>query len=304
MTITTGQKMYASDILNLTFFPKGTILIFSTAAWNNAGSPVDPGNPSSLGFRDIWKVCNAANHAVDPTIPDLTNVFLRGAESSGTIGGADSRSVTLTTTHLPAHNHGTTNLTLSPPSLSALSLNNMSISGQTISGLTVDNAGSHGHTSSSATASDSGAHGHTFSSGSAASAGGHTHTVTAHDTNHTGTPANVDTTINEYGEYHSATYTTSSDGAHTHTVSGAISDAVAHTHTITVSVAEGGSHSHTVNSSNATISGGTFSGSISGGAITDAGSISGSVDSAGSGQAFSVDTVPSYYTVIYIMKVV
>jgi hypothetical protein len=47
----------------------------------------------------------------------------------------------------------------------------------------------------------------------------------------------------------------------------------------------GGAHEHDV------------TGSISGG------SVSGSTASAGSGSAFSVDTVPAYYTVIYIMKI-
>jgi hypothetical protein len=92
------------------------------------------------------------------------------------------------------------------------------------------------------------------------------------------------------------------DTAHTHTVSGTISTDGAHTHTLSGGASEGGSHTHTVNSSNATISGGAISGSISGGSITG-GSISGSVDSVGSGIAFTVNTVPVYYTVVYLMKV-
>ena len=84
MTIATGQPMLAADILDLTFFPKGTILTFSSTAWS----------ATSANFKTIWKICNAANHAADANVPDLTNKFLRGAESSGTNGGADS--VTLT----------------------------------------------------------------------------------------------------------------------------------------------------------------------------------------------------------------
>jgi microcystin-dependent protein len=48
--------------------------------------------------------------------------------------------------------------------------------------------------------------------------GTHTHTVTVHDTNHYNTPSSTDYSSHEYGEYHSAAYTTSSNGNHTHTV--------------------------------------------------------------------------------------
>jgi hypothetical protein len=140
MTIKTGEKMYASDILNLTFFPKGTILTFSTEAWNNATNP---------GFKDIWKICDGQNGT-----PNLVNMFLRGAGSSGTIGGADS--VALTANNLPSHNHGATGL-----SVGGLSTSGLSVSGQSISGLIIGNAGSHSHN---------------LYDGSAALAGGHTHT--------------------------------------------------------------------------------------------------------------------------------
>ncbi|MDR1453060.1 MAG: hypothetical protein LBJ25_03690, partial [Candidatus Margulisbacteria bacterium] len=105
MTIATGQKMYADDILNLTFFPKGTLLIFSSTAWG----------ATSAEFKNIWKVCNKANHDADLFVPDLTDKFLRGAESSDftTARGADSQSVILQTTNLPSHSHGATGLSLS-----------------------------------------------------------------------------------------------------------------------------------------------------------------------------------------------
>ncbi|GBR74003.1 phage tail fiber protein [Candidatus Termititenax aidoneus] len=300
MTIATGERMYAEDILNLTFFPVGAILIFSGAAYSSA----------SANFKTIWKVCDGTNNT-----PNLVGRFLRGGTSSDFItgGGADSQNVTITTAHLPAHSHGVGTLAMPPLSVSELPVSGMaasgfSISGQAISGLTIDNAGAHSHTVSG-NAVEAGSHGHTFSNGSAASAGGHTHTVTVHDSNHTLTPAgSSDYGAGEYGEYHSATYTTSSDGTHTHTVSGDIANGGAHTHTISGSAAEGGTHTHTVNSSNAAISGGTITGSIAGGTVSgsiiagDSG-ITGSTGSAGSGSAFSVSTVPAYYTVIYIMKI-
>jgi hypothetical protein len=88
MAIAAGEKMYASDILNLTFFPKGTILTFSTEAYN----------ATSAEFKNIWKICNGTG-----STPNLVNKFLRGAGSSGTTGGADS--VQLAKENLPKHGH-------------------------------------------------------------------------------------------------------------------------------------------------------------------------------------------------------
>ncbi|MDR1453508.1 MAG: hypothetical protein LBJ25_06005 [Candidatus Margulisbacteria bacterium] len=61
MTIAKGKPMVADDILNLAFFPKGTILIYTSDAWNN--SP-------TVTFKDIWKICDGNNGT-----PDLTNKF-------------------------------------------------------------------------------------------------------------------------------------------------------------------------------------------------------------------------------------
>ncbi|GBR74329.1 hypothetical protein NO1_1526 [Candidatus Termititenax aidoneus] len=145
--IKSGERLVATDITDLTFFPKGTILTFSSTAWS----------ATSAGFKDIWKICNAANHQADPNnVPDLTDRFLRGGTSSDftTGGGADNRSVTLTANNLPSHSHGATGLTLPGFSLSGLS----------ISGLTLSNAGAHTHTTSG-TAAEGGSHSHTISGG-------------------------------------------------------------------------------------------------------------------------------------------
>ena len=94
MVIKRGESMLAEDILNLTFFPEGTILTFSSTAWNSTGP----------AFKAIWKICNKTNHDANPAIPDLTDKFLRGAESSDFItpGGADSVTVPVP---LPKHHH-------------------------------------------------------------------------------------------------------------------------------------------------------------------------------------------------------
>jgi hypothetical protein len=242
MAIKTGEKMYAADILNLTFFPKGTILTFSTEAWNNAGSPVEPG---SLGFKDIWKVCNAANHATDPTIPDLTNMFLRGADSSGVTGGANSDSVTLTADNLPSHNHGATGLSLS--------------------NLTTTEGGSHEHTLS----------------GGAASAGSHSHSI--YDPGHAHSYSSP-------SSYHRS----GPDSSHV-----AMDDRVSTTtggSQTGISINYGGAHEHGFSSTSKAVAVAGHTHGVTGGTI------SGSTANAGSSQAFTI--VPSYYTVIYIIKVV
>jgi hypothetical protein len=226
--IKSGERLVATDITNLTFFPKGAILTFSTAAWS----------ATSAEFKNIWKICNTANHQADPNVPDLTNRFLRGGASSDftTGGGADSQSVFLQTANLPAHNHEATGL---------------SLSGLSASGLSIATSGGHTH-SFSGTTSTAGAHSHTYTKPIL-----YQGDATASETG---------------GEVGAETANTSSTGNHNHTFSGSIS--------------ESGSHSHTIG------------GSISGGDIT------GSTANTGSGTAFSVNTVPAYYTVIYIMKVV
>jgi hypothetical protein len=88
MVIKTGEKLVATDITDLTFFPRGTILMFSSEAWS----------ATSAAFKTIWKICNGQN-----STPNLVNKFLRGAESSGATGGTDE--VRLVKENLPQHAH-------------------------------------------------------------------------------------------------------------------------------------------------------------------------------------------------------
>ena len=88
MVIVKGSPMLADDINNLTFFPKGTILTFSSDAWNATGEK----------FKEIWKICDGQNGT-----PRLIDKFLRGGESSGETGG--SATVSLTKENLPKHEH-------------------------------------------------------------------------------------------------------------------------------------------------------------------------------------------------------
>jgi hypothetical protein len=272
MVIESGQKMYASDILNLTFFPKGTILTFSSTAWG-ATSPE---------FKNIWKVCNAANHAADPNnIPDLTNRFLRGADSSGSTGGADNQDITIMIANLPAHNHTVTKLPLSG----------------TVSGLKATSSSSaHEHTLSGGTASD-GAHGH----GDNLTVGNNTH---GHSLRGgawgSGSCDGLTTSYQIAGR--NAVY--GSDNYYTNSPNGtAFISANTHGHTLSGGVTSTNSaHRHDFSSGSKAASGGTHEHDVSG-SITG-GSVSGSTENTGSGSVISVDTVPSYYAVIYIIKIV
>jgi hypothetical protein len=290
--VKSGERLLATDITDLTFFPKGTILIFSTEAWN-ATSPE---------FKNIWKICNAENHTVNPQVPDLTNKFLRGAESSNftTPGGADSQSISLTTANLPEHSHAVTALTLPSLSISGLSIDTSGGHTHSGSGSTNSGSGGHAHTGSGSTGSDSGGHTHTVS-GSTSEAGSHSHGVGSRGSS---TLAEAGSKIGAeflggatYSAYktdtvkdhsHSVSISTGENGgAHSHDVSVSISESGAHAHDVTVSIPESGSHTHT----------------ISGGTVTASGDASGSTANAGSANAqISVNTVPVYYTVIYIIK--
>jgi hypothetical protein len=82
--------MLASDILHLTFFPVGTILMYDGNSWTD--------NVTLKG----WYRCDAANAAAGRT-PDLTDKFIMGGSSKGATGG--SNNMTLSANNLPKHKH-------------------------------------------------------------------------------------------------------------------------------------------------------------------------------------------------------
>jgi hypothetical protein len=96
MTIAKGEPLLASDINNLTFFPKGTILMYDGAGWVN--NETIPG----------WYKCDGTNGT-----PNLINKFIRGsavayngnALANGASGGIDNQVVTLTANNMPSHSH-------------------------------------------------------------------------------------------------------------------------------------------------------------------------------------------------------
>jgi microcystin-dependent protein len=93
MTIATGEKMLASDILDLTFFPIGSILMMD-GSWTDG--------------RGGWYICDGRNTPHGKT-PNLTDRFIRGGVNAGqsydnpTI--TNTQSITLTIDNLPSHSH-------------------------------------------------------------------------------------------------------------------------------------------------------------------------------------------------------
>jgi hypothetical protein len=278
--------MVADDILNLTFFPKGTILTFNSTAWSNA----------SAAFKTIWKICDGQNGT-----PDLSGRFLRGGASSGVTGGADS--VTLTAGHvpIPAHTHtfsgtssgGTSHTHAYSGTSSGGSSHTHAYSGTSSGG------SSHSHGLSGNTGTD-GSHGHTFTgtnqtgtlsivSGGNSGSGVFGTSTAAGTSNHISagvvgtdpcitfsmTPSGSNSTHD--GHAHSLSGSTGGETAHTHTYSGTSGGETAHTHTY--SGTSGGETAHTH----------TYSGTTS--------------NYEGVAATAAVPTVPAYYQVIYIMKV-
>ncbi|MDR1453381.1 MAG: hypothetical protein LBJ25_05350, partial [Candidatus Margulisbacteria bacterium] len=96
MTIARGQPMLASDILDLTFFPVGAILMMD-GGWTDG--------------RGGWYICDGKEKTLPngsrQRTPDLKDKFIRGGSSAGGVGGSDSVSanITLTAENLPGHGH-------------------------------------------------------------------------------------------------------------------------------------------------------------------------------------------------------
>ena len=90
MTIKTGERLSASDIQNLTFFPKGTILMYDGQLWDRAG-----GIPG-------WHICDGEEGTIN-----LQDKFIRGGTTARQTGGTDTAQVPYHTHNItdPGHNH-------------------------------------------------------------------------------------------------------------------------------------------------------------------------------------------------------
>jgi microcystin-dependent protein len=243
MTIATGEKMYAEDILNLAFFPRGAILMYDGTSWTD--------NVTLKG----WYQCKGGT-VNGLTIPDLRDKFIRGYNSGSRTGGNDS--VELSEANLPSHSH--------------------SVSGLTVSGLSADYGGAHPHSGSGTTNSGSGGHVHSVS-GSTGSNGGHSHGVGSRGSNNiAASGGGIGHEL--LGNVTYSDFSTNSVLSHSHSISlSTPQNGGTHSHDVNVTIPESGSHSHT-------ISGGTVS--------------CGTIGNTGSGTPF--DIKPSYYALIYIIK--
>jgi microcystin-dependent protein len=99
MAIATGEKMYAEDMLNLLFFPKGAILMYDGTSWQD--------NVTLKG----WYQCQGQSTPYGNT-PDLRDKFIMGYNGGSRTGG--NNSLTLSTTNLPTHTHSISGSTGNP----------------------------------------------------------------------------------------------------------------------------------------------------------------------------------------------
>jgi hypothetical protein len=236
MTIARGEPLLASDILDLTFFPIGMILMMD-GSWQDG--------------RGGWYICDGRDTPHGKT-PDLKDKFIRGGASAGGTGGSNSGSanITLTDNQLPAHSH--------PLSGTTLTTSN-------------ENQG-HTHTVTAAgSISGNGTHNHSINDPK------HTHNLYMHPTTARGD--NNGKWSDESASWQSHRVSSEATGV-TVTPGGG-----GHEHGFVGSqVTSGGTnvnHTHTV--------------ALSGNTGNSAGATSVSVP-------VSIDTIPEYYTMIYIKK--
>ncbi|MDR1114163.1 MAG: hypothetical protein LBL50_03640 [Candidatus Margulisbacteria bacterium] len=209
--VKSGKPLVATDITDLTFFPKGSILMMD-GSWTNG--------------RGNWYICDGRDTPHGKT-PDLVNLFIRGGATSGGTGGG---SATLSEDNLPSHNHSLTGLTitgggehshgvgtLAASSSSATHSHGAGTLAVTISG------GTHGHV-----VTDTG-HVHTYRDTGGGAEGvslqnyhGHgTGRYTIDDTGRTVANITIGDTTGSHGHTATVTGSTATDGAaHGHGITG------------------------------------------------------------------------------------
>jgi hypothetical protein len=93
MVIERGAPLLAQDVLDLTFFPVGTILMYDGVNWADG--------------RGGWYICDGRSTPYGST-PDLRDKFIRGSGIDPQTGDGE---MTLEIRHLPEHKHGITDKT-------------------------------------------------------------------------------------------------------------------------------------------------------------------------------------------------
>ncbi|GBR73368.1 phage tail fiber protein [Candidatus Termititenax aidoneus] len=313
-----GGRMLASDILDLTFFPTGMILM-TNGSWTDG--------------RGGWYICDGQEKTLPDgsktRTPDLRNKFIRGDTAGGGTGGNDSVSITLGVNELPNHNHSLSELTIESggghghangvtATIADSTGTHAHDSGNLVA---ADTGGSHAHPATSVTITG-GSHTHSVSGGTTSGGGTHGHTITdpkhkhgvycaGNDTSPGALENRAHSSVLGYTE-EAATGITIADttGAHTHTLSNANAAAESPTHTHDGSISSSGAHGHSIGGTTGNVGSAhshtvTIGGTIGGTDGTHSHTVSGStIGATGNGLPFLVATIPSYYTVIYIIKIV
>ncbi len=226
-----GPKAFKdySDFLDLILPPVGTIMPFVGSTAPTGWLPCNGGEYSSAIYPKLSALCGTKFGSAASgnfKVPDLRGRVMAGLDSSqtefdtiGKTGGA--KTVTLTTSNMPAHNH------------------TASISGLTLSGMSATEAPNHQHGPGTLAVSN-GAHTH----GTQIASGNVVTNVTSNDNTNTAGSGSLTRVSSLNVTKGSVNGTTTSllgetDGAHAHTFSGVVALGGAHTHTISGSITGG-----------------------------------------------------------------
>ena len=232
-----GPKAFKdfANFLDLILPPVGTIMPYVGTTAPTGWLPCNGGEYSSTTYPKLSALCGekfgTAATAGNFKVPDLRGRVIAGLDSSqtefATVGKADgAKTVTLTVSNMPSHNH------------------TAELSGLTVGGLAASSAPDHTHGAGTFTVGGAGGHGHWTK----INEGQVVVNVTSNDNvNTAGTGgltrvSSLNVTKNSASDVvsgYSFTPFGGTDGSHSHTFSGTSASAGGHTHTISGTVSGG-----------------------------------------------------------------